>query len=152
MFFENRASCLGETYRVLRAGGRFAATCWCSLDENPGFLALHRAIETALGSCAAETAARPFSLSESEVVARDIAEAGFSNVTIETIAIPIFSRSVDEFANWYLFGTSVAPLARGRADAVASILRNVAEDLSSYVEPDGVVLPTKAYCIWAHRR
>lgn len=149
MFFDDRSACLREASRVLRVGGRFAATCWCALEENPGFLALHRAIAANLGPDAALCAARPFSLPDPEVVADEIAEAGFSSVTIEKLELRVTARSIDDFSSWYLLRTSLAPFVEGRGEAVASIRRRVAEDLATHRGPSGVEMPAKAYCVQA---
>jgi len=149
MFFDDRAAALREARRVLRAQGRFAATCWCAIDENPGFLALHRAIAEQLGPDAARAAARPFSLPDAERVSAEITEAGFSDPSIGEIDLRITSRSAEAFASWYLRRTSVAPFLEGREEAIPIICRHVAEDLTAYQEPDRVDMPVKAYCVQA---
>jgi len=149
MFFDDRAASLREAARVLRAGGRYAATCWCALEENPGFAALHEAIAADLGPAAAECAARPFSLPDPETVAGELAGAGFSNVAVDRFEPHLAARSLEELATWYLRRTSLAPFVEGRDAAFASIRARVARALAAHQAPNGVVLPGAAYCVQA---
>lgn len=151
MFFDDRAAALREAARVLRDDGQFAATCWCALEESPGFLALHRAIAKDLGPRAPESAARPFSLPNPEMIADEFAAAGFANVTIDRMKLRIASRSAEDFASWYLLRTSLAPFVDGREKAVTSICRRVAEDLTSFLDANSLDVPAEAYCVRARR-
>jgi SAM-dependent methyltransferase len=67
-FFPDRVIALSEVHRVLTSGGRLFASCWATLKENPGYLA----ISDALRRFVSEEAARlpPFGLSDADELAR----------------------------------------------------------------------------------
>lgn len=151
MFFQRPALALAEAARVLVPTGRYGATCWHSLDRNPGFEALHRAIGEHLGSDAASRSALPFSLSDPGVLVREAQAAGFTRATAEPIVLSLESASIASFCRWYLFGTSVAPFAKAGGAAVSRVLEAAGAELAPFEHAAGLSVPASAYCLVAER-
>lgn len=85
------------------------------------------------------------------MIADEIAAAGFANVAIDRMRLRITSRSAEDFASWYLLRTSLALFVDGREEAVTSICRRVAEDLTSFLDANSLDMPAEAYCVRARR-
>jgi SAM-dependent methyltransferase len=141
-FFPDRVIALSEVHRVLTSGGRLFASCWATLKENPGYLA----ISDALRRFVSEEAARlpPFGLSDADELARVARAAGFSSVELEHHEIFLFASSAREFVEWIAVGGpsmrhSIALLA---PDTREDFLQLIEQFLAPYAEPTGLRLPS----------
>jgi SAM-dependent methyltransferase len=143
MLMADPAAALGETRRVLRAGGRVALAVWDALERNPWMqLPTQELIARGLVARPDPAAPRPpgpFALSESGRVQELLEQAGFAEVHIE--ALDLTRRHVSFAELW----DSTLDLSRNFHDAVlshpageiAEIESALAERFAPYTAADG---------------
>lgn len=87
-FFPDKAGALKEMRRALVPGGRAVVSTWTHVEDQDFWGALHASIEKAWSEELAEKYKGPFSLTGE--AAADLAnEAGFQNVTLERVTLPV---------------------------------------------------------------
>lgn len=146
-FFPDRALGLREMRRVLVPGGRVGIMVWQSLERQPGYAALDRAM--ARHADGARMTA-PFALGEPEELTRLLTEAGFSDVATETVAGVVRFSSEDDWVRLSIRGASAAvpELARlesAELDAlIVTVHGEMEETLRRYADGDGLAFPMVA--------
>ena len=94
----------------------------------------------------------PFALGEAEGIEAPMREAGFRDVVIRPTVKTVRFPSADAFTMRYISG--VAPLARMVSevddDARSALLQDVSAALESYVDADGLEIPTASHLVTAH--
>ena len=88
MFFPDRIRANAEVHRVLRRGGWYLALVWDSLERNPASQIAHTTVASLYDRDPPSFLARiPFAYSDQTSIKRDLVAAGFTDVTVETIAL-----------------------------------------------------------------
>ena len=155
MFFGDPEAAFTNIGRALRRGGRLALTVWQEPSANGWITAIDDAIEVVTGDAALEVAAEdpsayspgPFSLVDPTFCTSLLQRAGFVDVTLESLEIPLAFGTVDEaqtFVETWIDGDLDE---HGRAQAKDSLQRLLVDNDSS----DGVRLPSATWLITAHR-
>jgi ubiquinone/menaquinone biosynthesis C-methylase UbiE len=151
-FFPDRLVALREMSRVLVSGGRLALSVWRSIDHQPGALAMANALQRHVSAEAAAFRHTPFALGEAEAIEAPMREAGFRDVVIRPTVKTVRFPSADAFTMRYICG--VAPLARMVSEvddnARSALLQDVSAALQSYVDADGLAIPTASHLVTAH--
>jgi ubiquinone/menaquinone biosynthesis C-methylase UbiE len=89
MFFPDRVAGYREALRVLKPGGRFVFNVWDSLAHNPATAAVVDIMATLFPSDPPRFLARtPHGYSDVEKIHTDLAQAGFGEVSCETVSLP----------------------------------------------------------------
>jgi SAM-dependent methyltransferase len=149
MLMADPAAALGETRRVLAPGGRVALAVWDSIASNPWALLpgqelIERGLAPAggLGSdpCA-ERQPGPFALSDADAVVELLAQAGFTEIDVQTLELPRRHPGFED-----LWETTL-DLSRGFHDAVLSrpaaemheIKASLAQRFAPYTAADGTL-------------
>ena len=151
-FFPDLLVALREMSRVLVSGGRLALNVWRSIEHQPGALAMANALRRHASAEAAAFRHTPFALGESEDIEAPMREAGFRDIvicpTVKTVRFP----SAEAFTMRYISG--VAPLARIVSEvdnsARTALLEDVNAALQSYIDPDGLAIPTASHLVTAY--
>lgn len=87
MFFPNRIAGYREARRVLEPGGRFLFSVWDRIEDNVFAHDVTKALAAMFPDDPPRFLARtPHGYSDTALIRRELEEAGFSGVTIETIA------------------------------------------------------------------
>jgi len=116
MFFPDRVAGYREARRVLKSGGRFVFSIWDSLAHNP------------IPRCVVDAAARhlpanpprllartPHGHSDQATIRRELAEAGFTQIALEVVALPSRASSHRDPAIGFCQGSPM----RGEIEAQA---------------------------------
>ncbi len=142
MLLADPPTALGETRRVLRAGGRLALAVWDSLQHNPwALLPSLELIERGLASPPAYGAPGPFALGDPERVRELLQQAGFAEIDVQSLDVEQRHDSFDTF--W----ETTLDVSRAFHDAVLSrpepeiseIRAGLAARLAPYAAPDGTL-------------
>ena len=146
-FFPDRVLGLREMRRVLVPGGRVGIMVWQAIERQPAFAALDRAMARH-GGGARMTA--PFALGEPEELTRLLTEAGFSDVTTETVPGEVRFASVDGWVRRSILGAAAAVPELAKLDPaamdalVAAVEGEMEEPLRQFADGDGLALPSVA--------
>ncbi|MFC8666830.1 class I SAM-dependent methyltransferase [Streptomyces sp. NPDC057199] len=137
-FFPDLGAALVEASRVLRVGGRYAATAWASCDRSPYFVAHHRAITEYGGPEAEAHFAMAFSCPAERLTAA-LTAAGFHDVVSHDVTFGITLPQLAAFARGHL---SAVPWGQaiedaGGQEALTQAAEAVAATLTDHTNPDG---------------
>lgn len=148
-FLPDRMAGLREIRRVLRPGGRFTASVWSGFENNPGFQALHAAQLRHINPGAPVSVS--MSLTDSAEIRSLLEEAGFGEISLETVSRRTRFPSAEAFAEAIAaggpaLGRAIAELKPERREA---FMQDVAASLSAYAGPEGVEIPFEAHLFLA---
>ena len=146
-FPPDTAAVAAEIGRVLKPGGRLAATVWRAPSASPFYAAEIEAIATRLGVEAAQAFAAAFRMADPAVLVDALTDAGLRGVDAARIDLILDLPPLADWAPRHLASTPVAPALA----AAPGIARELGTDLSlalaEYVTPDGVRVPFSAWLI-----
>jgi ubiquinone/menaquinone biosynthesis C-methylase UbiE len=143
MFFPDKVKAGREARRVLRPGGQYLLVTFAALKENPVPQVADDAINVLFSDDPPRYMERgPFSYTDPSVIDRDLREAGFEKVSIETI--PVSTRVVArEAASGMVLGSPFrAEIERRDPEGLPRALDVVTEALASL---DGQDAPVTAH-------
>jgi SAM-dependent methyltransferase len=151
MFFGDPASAFANIGRALRPGGRLALTVWQEVAAN-GWVTT---IGNALGEDLSEEAAGegtgyapgPFSLADPAVCTTLLQSAGFADVTVDDLDIPLPFGTVEEGQAFLETWIDDDLAEDGRAQAAAALRALLVANASA----DGVLLPSATWLVTARR-
>ncbi len=138
---------LNEIHRVLKAGGRLAASFWASIEHNKGHYALARALEKQ----GLATARRPFSLGDPGKARALIEEAGFRIVSLRTEEREARFPSIAAFIEGIAAGAPATrhALAQLGDDQRQAFIADVEKYLAPFAGSDELRLPTRSHIVAA---
>lgn len=115
MLMADPAAALGETRRVLRAGGRVGLAVWDAIEANPWAALVGVELrERGLSAPPTPAAPGPFALGDAERVRELLEQAGFAEVRVQALELHRVHASFEQF--WQ----STLDLSRVTHDAVLS--------------------------------
>jgi SAM-dependent methyltransferase len=147
MFLADPATALGNVRRALRPGGRLALSVWQSVAANEWVTA----IDDALGETPAGEeeppgyVPGPFSLADPELCASLLGRAGYVDVAVEALQLPLAFGTVDDAQAFLETWIDDDLDEDGRARATASLHRL----LTQRETDDGVLLPSATWLLTA---
>ena len=143
MFADDPVAAVAEVVRLLRPGGRYATMTWGRREQNPWLGLVLDAVSDQFGVPFPPPGIRgPFSLDDSEELARVLKAGGLHDVVVQTELTPMHAASLQEW--WQRVPSLAGPLAIALAgmepavrDAIAQrALRSGAQAAAS--EPEGI--------------
>lgn len=151
MFYPDKVKGNAEARRVLRDGGRYLVAIWDRIERN------------ALSDLANKTMRRqfpdnppmfmtrgPFSYHDPESIERDLRDAGFGNVEIETVELRSRSPSAEDAARGLTYGSPMGvELADYGADALDRVFAEFSRAALKFEGPDGFDAPMAAHIVTA---
>jgi ubiquinone/menaquinone biosynthesis C-methylase UbiE len=142
MLMVDPAAALRETRRVLRSGGRVSLAVWDAAEHNPWLqVPLELLLEHGIASAPEQDSAGTFALGDAALVRSLLEEAGFTEITVETVEIV---REAPEFDSWWASHLDLSISTRTafeQADEAQTeqIEAELAARLAPYTAPDGAL-------------
>lgn len=88
-FFPDRGAAIAEMHRALRRNGRLVAAVWREIALQPSFAALDVALRECLPADQAEPYGAPFRWPRGDEVVAALRDAGFTDVVLEEVRLPL---------------------------------------------------------------
>jgi ubiquinone/menaquinone biosynthesis C-methylase UbiE len=159
MFFNNPVAAMRNVHRALKPGGRLMFIVWRRVEDNP-WLGLPRDIVLqflpAPGEDARTCGPGPFSMSNPEVVTRQLEIAGFQNTSFDREDGPVIVG--DSVANAIAFQLALGPAGevyREAGDVAearrAEIEQALGKCLAEYLSDGRVVMPSSSWLVTAEK-
>ena len=154
IYFPHRHGALTGIHQSLRSGGRFAAITYSTAATN-GFFSLPVSIvrERAELPPPAPGQPGPFSLADPELLERELTEAGFHDITVETMDAPVRLASAAECTRFEResFGALHQMLSAMSLADQSSVWAEIESALGRFDTPDGFVGPCELVVVGATR-
>jgi ubiquinone/menaquinone biosynthesis C-methylase UbiE len=128
MFFPDKAAGFAEARRVLKPGGRFVFSVWDDLAANDFSQAAHDTLASMFPDDPPSFIARtPFGWHDQDRIRAALAQAGFTDVQVETVNLETPAASAGDFATGMCAGSPLRAELEARAprglDAVVGQVR-----------------------------
>jgi ubiquinone/menaquinone biosynthesis C-methylase UbiE len=151
MFFPDRIAAYAEARRVLKPDGRFFFNAWDGLDTNPLAAAASAIVARMFPNDPPHFIARtPHGYHDSDLIERDLRDAGFEHVVIERVVRRARSPSAHEAATGYCMGTPLRLEIEQRDPArLDEAVEATAQALADHVGPSGLDAPMAALVVCA---
>jgi ubiquinone/menaquinone biosynthesis C-methylase UbiE len=155
-FFPDRTVALGEMLRVLVPGGRLALSVYSAIERTPVALALAQALDRHLGPGASAVKRSEHVLADADELRRLVADAGFTDVTLELVTQTIRFASARDYVRLQIAATPMAAMVAGmeseRRDAVIdAITASLISSLSSHARDESLTSPQEAFVVQARK-
>jgi SAM-dependent methyltransferase len=146
----DRPAALVEMRRVLRPGGRLAASVWSELAGSPGMAALVAALERHAGAEAANNRRVPFGLGDLGLLRSLVESAGFLEIEIYTLVEFASFPSPEDLVAYQLAATPLSTLGTLTEERRLAIERDVRDALQGYLNgKGGLRVPMTAHLVRA---
>lgn len=151
-YFPDRQAALTEMHRVLRAtAGRLIFSVWRPIQFNPGHYIFAKVLDRRIGEQAGETRRAPFKLSDRQEIRTLVTESGFRDIVVHLDTRVARFPSAEAMARIMVAGTPLATALENADSAVMqTVISEVAEGLSDYIDDQGLALPMQAWVITAN--
>lgn len=131
MFVPDKDKGFSEMRRVLRAGGTLLFNVWESLERNPHAKAGSEVIEGLFpGDREMQFARAPYGFHDRDLIRSLLEKAGFREVRVDSVSVPIRSPSAHEYATGSLKGTPRSLLLQQRGADLEEVIGKVAAALA----------------------
>ena len=151
-YLPDRPAALAEARRVLRPGGRLAIAVWRSVERQPGFAALARALERGAGPAAGDIMRTPFGGPHPDALRPLLAGAGFAGAHTRIGVIAVRFPSARDFLVRQVAASPLAAVVADlAADRVAALEEQVDRALAPFADDDGVTFPMETWLLRAQR-
>jgi ubiquinone/menaquinone biosynthesis C-methylase UbiE len=126
MFFTDKLNGFSEAFRVLKNGGKYILAVWDKLDVNPLGAAVRGDLVDFFEGHPPEGLRTAYSLADPSLCTDLLTQAGFRNVTVETLRMPCETESAEQYAEAFVHGSSVRDaLHRYAPDAVPALQEKI---------------------------
>ena len=151
MFYPDKVRGNAEARRVLRTGGRLLMTIWDRIERNDLSNLGHQTLEKLFPENTPMFMKRgPFSYHEPEWIERDLEQAGFREISIETIERTSRSGSAADAARGLCYGSPMrVELEEQGPEALDAVFADFATTARRYEGPNGFEAPMSAHIVTA---
>lgn len=156
-FFENPVAGLRNMRRALRPGGIMTMIVWRGRADNP-WLTLSKEVVLRYLPPVKERAATcgpgPFSMADTEVVAKQLRIAGYTDINFERVdADVLVGRDVDEAVAFQLAigpaGEVVREAGEEATRRYSEMVAGLKDALAEFVRPEGVMMKSSSWVVTA---
>ena len=152
MFFQDLQKAASEMFRVLKPGGGLAIAVWNSIENNPAYGDIIAVLDEQVSTAAGDALRLPYTLGDPDKVTGVVAQAGFTDIKVETrveqARFPTSRTMVEaELRGWLpLFDINLSE------ETIADVLAKSDGRLSKYATQSGeAVFPTSGHIVTAHK-
>lgn len=152
-FVPDKRAATREMHRVLAPGGRAVVAVWQGLEHQPVFGILEPAIDRHIG----QGAGAPFSFGDADALRVLFDDAGFGEVTLDSVSRNVHFPSADGFVRMVVMSAAaVIPKLAELDNAAQQVLidevrREVIDKFELYRESAGLTFPMRAHIVVATR-
>lgn len=152
MFVPDRVKAYSEARRVLKPGGTMIVSAWDTVETNSIALTMQRRITKFFDGNSPKFWAIPFSYFDEAVMRSDVRQAGFTDVSIETVSLEGTSPSANAAATGLLQGNPVVGEIKAQGpDALPKLIEQLTEDIKAEFGDHDLKLPLRAKIITAKK-
>ena len=151
MFFPDKVRGHSEARRVLRDGGRYLLAIWDAIERNDASATAQRVLidmfpeDPPLFLCEG-----PFGYSDPSRIHRDLRDAGFEQVKIDTVQLRSRSPSARDAATALCYGTPMSvELEEREPGSLNRAFEQVERSLRAFEGPSGFDAPMSAHIVTA---
>jgi SAM-dependent methyltransferase len=148
MLLADPGASLRETRRVLRPGGRLSLAAWAGPERNPWSSAIGAEL-VARGLMERPEPGAPgqFAWADPAVIARELEDAGFTGVEVDTVE---FTFAYPDLDAWWDTQLDISPMLAGTVTGISPAGRDELRDaldarLAEFVGDGGVMLPAATH-------
>jgi SAM-dependent methyltransferase len=144
MFALDPGRAAGEIRRVLRPAGRCALAVWGPRERNPWLGTVLDSVSAQLGAPVPPPGIPgPFALEDRDKLAALLSGAGFSDIAVGELPVPMRASSFDEW--WTRTSALAGPIAKILSslpeDAAKELRTRAQQAVSAYETPNGIEFP-----------
>ncbi len=155
-FFPDQSAALREMFRVLVPGGRVALSVYSAIENTPVAHALAGALDLHLGSGASKIKRSEHSFADPGELHRLVADAGFREVTIQTVVQTIRFTSPREYVRLQIAATPMAAMIAGmespkREAVIDAITDDLVTSFGRTTRTEELTSPQEAFVALARR-
>ena len=149
MFFPDKGRANAEARRVLKDGGRYMLVIWDSIERNFATRVAGRAVTDLFPIDAARFYERvPFRYHDTGEIERDLSEAGFTDIDIQTVELRSRASSARDAAIALVQGTPMrSDIEQISPGSLEQATDAAAEALRQFEGPDGFDAPMSAHLV-----
>jgi SAM-dependent methyltransferase len=129
MFLPDKPQGFREARRVLAPGGVLLANVWQSLEANPAAAAIHTTVARLFPADPPRFLETPYGYHDEARIRADMAEAGWGDVQLETVAVQSLGESATAFASGFALGSPLAHELVARGADIDAVLRALTDAL-----------------------
>ena len=141
MFFPNKLKAYREVFRALVPGGHYLFNVWGPLESNPFAKIAHETVAEFFPQEPPGFYQVPFGYSDKSAILQSVSDAGFSEVSVETLEITAQIPSSVEFATGLVFGNPLFDEIISRGGEPSSVRTAISDALDSQL---GATMPLQA--------
>jgi ubiquinone/menaquinone biosynthesis C-methylase UbiE len=133
-FFPDRSSALNEMFRVLVTGGRIAISVYSAIENTPVAHGLVDALDRHLGPEASKIKRSEHSFSDPSELHRLATQAGFRDVTVESVTQTIRFTSPREYVRLQIAATPMAAMVAAMETAEReAVIDDITDDVRKFL-------------------
>lgn len=148
MFFADKARSYAEVWRVLKPGGAYLFSTWCSWDENPFARIAHEVASRFFPEDPPAFYKVPFHYHDADEIQKSVLAAGFATATVTPVSFQPKILSAARFAQGLVLGNPLSEEIRNRGGDPEAIRDAIAVAIDAQLGRD---MPLRALVVQANK-